>query len=230
MLPEAVLAFVTNEQSTAARQAKPSLRNHSTHTASQSGRPESSRGSSRPFQLSRISALSRYRRRAIIFLKFVFICGVSLRRHCCAESRCVTEKRALCHRAIRPRRLCVKPSAQSLEKVTDVFFFPGEQGLFFLLFPNARRVQALIVDNWKQRENTQKYALIPMTNKSWPGQTDCCCLSVVGFEKTTANQLSESGEQLQRFASGHRKKQLPKVPTAAGVRVNFLFYQILHVS
>lgn len=83
-LPEAVLAFVTNEQSTAARQAKPSLRNHS--TASQSGRPESSRGSSRPFQLSRISALSRYRRRVIIFLKFVFICGVSLRRHCCAES------------------------------------------------------------------------------------------------------------------------------------------------
>lgn len=136
MLPEAVLAFVTNEQSTAARQAKPSLRNHS--TASQSGRPESSRGSSRPFQLSRISALSRYRRRVIIFLKFVFICGVSLRRHCCAESRCVTEN-GLFVTAQSGRGVCVKPSAQSLEKVTDVFFFPGEQGLFFLLFPNARK-------------------------------------------------------------------------------------------
>lgn len=69
MLPGAVLAFVTNEQSTAARQAKPNLRNHS--TASESGRPKSSRGSnSRPFQLSRMSPLSRYRRRLIIFSTF----------------------------------------------------------------------------------------------------------------------------------------------------------------
>lgn len=202
------MAFVTNEQSTAARQAKPSLRNHS--TASQSGRPESSRGSSRPFQLSRISALSRYRRRAIIFLKFVFICGVSLRRHCCAESRCVTEKRALCHRAIRPRRLCVKPSAQSSEKVTDVFFFPGEQGLFFLLFPNARRVQALIVDNWKQRENTQKYALIPMTNKSWPGQTDCCCLFVVGFERRRPISSRKAAKNCRDLHQAIGKSSFPK--------------------
>lgn len=151
MLPEAVLAFVTNEQSTAARQAKPSFRNHS--TASQSGRPKSSRGSSRPFQLSRISPLSRDRRRVIIFLKFVFICGVWLWRYFCAESWCITEN-GLFVTVQSGRGVCVKPSAQSLKKVTDVFFFPREQGLFFLLFPNARRVQALTVDNWKQRENT----------------------------------------------------------------------------
>lgn len=132
MLPEAVLAFVTNEQSTAARQAKPSLRNHS--TASQSGRPKSSRGSSRPFQLSRISPLSRDRRRVIIFFKVcfhlrrlapaLFLCRVVMRHR----------KRALCHRAIRPRRLC-EAFGPVIEKGHGRVFLPRGARFVFPAFP-----------------------------------------------------------------------------------------------
>lgn len=66
MLPEAVLVFVTNEQPTAARRAKPGRRSPSS-AASPSAGPKSTSGNGRPFQLSPISPLSRYRRSDYFF-------------------------------------------------------------------------------------------------------------------------------------------------------------------
>lgn len=75
ILPEAVEALVTNEQPTAVRRAKPGRRNPS--SVCRSARAKSTGGSGgdgHPFQLSRVSLLSSYRRSdSFLKLSFVFI-------------------------------------------------------------------------------------------------------------------------------------------------------------
>lgn len=131
MLPQAVLAFVTNEQPTAARRAKPGCRNPS--SASLSARPTSTSGDGRPFRLSRISPLCRYDRSDY----FPKVC-LHLRRSVLALflGRVLMRQReqALCHHAIGPRRLREAFGPVIEKGHGHVFLSPGEKGLLFLSF------------------------------------------------------------------------------------------------
>lgn len=97
---------------------------------------------------------------------------------------------------------CNQPSAQSLKKGHRCVFLPRRARLAFPAFP--QRMQSAGT-NSGQEELEGKLRKTHWINAGQDKLT--VVVVVVGSEKMTANQLSESSEWLQRFASGHWKKQ-----------------------